>query len=500
MPEIAGAYRRVSSFEQSRGFSPEAQKTDIKKLAEQIDAELLYDWEDIDSGAERDLPGLTAMLTAAREGKFTVLLLTDPDRLARNFVKQLIIEEELRKLGVPIRYVDLKVDDSPEGRLMTNMRASFSEYEREKIRMRTARGRREKMDRGLVVGSGYCPYGYAFTHNSLGRVVGMAVKPSEAGVVQDLFRLAPTRSLKELAEWLTLRGIPVPKHGKSWQASSVKTIIKNPLYLGTYRYGDTTYPVEPLVDEARFSCAQRALALRRKTHARRGNGEERFALRGRLKCGHCGGVLSAVSTSVKTQRYYFCLRRESRQCDFPTLNAAALETYAWKQTTKRLRDEKWLKHARDSLARKYADSSRTVDIIRDELQKYRERLKRVAVERFAAEPGSETEQMLRVVEKELLEQLGPLATELRDRELALTKLPTDADLTDLLEKNVALHDAALDELTPSRQLGVYQVIELQIIARKGTEVPLGRHVYDLEFSALIPFVIEQSLFQLHSTW
>jgi hypothetical protein len=53
----------------------------------------------------------------------------------------------------------LRVEDSAGGRLLKNVRAAVAEYEREKISLRTTRGRYAKAERGLVVGSGPPPYG-----------------------------------------------------------------------------------------------------------------------------------------------------------------------------------------------------------------------------------------------------------------------------------------------------------------------------------------------------
>jgi len=62
------------------------------------------------------------MLDAAKRREFDVLLVYDPDRLARNMAKQLVLEEELRRYGVGIQYVGLRLGDSAEDRLLKNVR------------------------------------------------------------------------------------------------------------------------------------------------------------------------------------------------------------------------------------------------------------------------------------------------------------------------------------------------------------------------------------------
>src|SRR5689334_887110 len=81
-------YRRVSTLKQARNFSLGAQDKDLRKLAEELNAEVVGEYEDVDSGAEWDLPGLNATLDIARGREFDLLLVLDPDRFARNMVKQ----------------------------------------------------------------------------------------------------------------------------------------------------------------------------------------------------------------------------------------------------------------------------------------------------------------------------------------------------------------------------------------------------------------------------
>ena len=66
-----------------------------------------------------------------------------------------------------IKYVTLPMSGSPEDNLLKNVRSSIAEYEREKIRIRTQRGIREKIERGLIVGKGFAPYGYRFTRDPI---------------------------------------------------------------------------------------------------------------------------------------------------------------------------------------------------------------------------------------------------------------------------------------------------------------------------------------------
>jgi site-specific DNA recombinase len=69
------------------------------------------------------------MLDAAKRD-FDVLLVYDPDRLARGMAKQMVVSDMLKREKIPIQYVTVRGGDTAEDRLMVNVRAVFAEYER----------------------------------------------------------------------------------------------------------------------------------------------------------------------------------------------------------------------------------------------------------------------------------------------------------------------------------------------------------------------------------
>jgi len=184
----AAIYTRVSTLEQGeRGYSLEAQAVDCRKLAAELSADIIGTYTDQDSGASWDLPGLNGMLDAAKRREFDVLLCYDPDRLARRMAKQLVLEEELQRSGITIRYVTLRIGESAEDQLLKNVRSSIAEYERSKIALRMSRGRRAKAERGMIVGNGWAPYGYRFARDESGRIVSFEPDPETAPVVLRIF-------------------------------------------------------------------------------------------------------------------------------------------------------------------------------------------------------------------------------------------------------------------------------------------------------------------------
>jgi site-specific DNA recombinase len=64
-----------------------------------------------------------------------------PDRLAREYAYQMVLFDELCRLGVEVVFLNSDLDRSPEGRLLPQAQPMIAEYGKAKIRERTRRGR-----------------------------------------------------------------------------------------------------------------------------------------------------------------------------------------------------------------------------------------------------------------------------------------------------------------------------------------------------------------------
>src|SRR5215207_2599412 len=219
---IAASYERVSTRKQGQhGYSLVTQHQSLDDFTSAngwaLPEHLRFrDGEDADaSGADWDLPGLTAMLDAARRREFGVLIVPDLDRLARSLAKGLVIQEQLKKYGSRVVFLRVPTDDTPEGDLLKNQLLTFAQYERDKTRLRTMLNKRTKARLGEVVGAGPAPYGYRYTTKTLSngktRTVGLAPDPVAAAIVARIFALLPHRSTVQIADLLNEEGIPAPR-------------------------------------------------------------------------------------------------------------------------------------------------------------------------------------------------------------------------------------------------------------------------------------------------
>src|SRR5690606_14139558 len=82
------------------------------------------------SGATLARPGLDRLRDHVRNRAFDRVLLTAPDRLARNYVHQMVLLEEFARYGCEIEFLDRPMSNDPHDQLLLQIRGAVAEYER----------------------------------------------------------------------------------------------------------------------------------------------------------------------------------------------------------------------------------------------------------------------------------------------------------------------------------------------------------------------------------
>lgn len=345
----AAIYCRVSTEEQAEKFGLSSQLTELRALAARQGYTIPAGAEFLDdgySGADLERPALAQLREAANARAFDVLLVHDPDRLSRRLVHQLLLTEEFERDGVQLEFVTTPREETPEGRLLLNVKGIIAEYEREKIRERTLRGKREAR-RGLVP-AGPTPYGYRPDSAAPGKLV-----PHEetASVVRMIFQwlVEEQRSIRQITTELQALGIRPPR-SHHWAKSTVRRILTNEVYAGLayfnrrerlsggplrFRPSQEWVPIEvpALIPQGLWEAAQ--AQLRRNRTLMTGKPPARFyLLRGLLRCGACSWKLIGVPSHGR--RVYRCRGRDRTvilpgqdRCHARTVSADRLEGLIW---------------------------------------------------------------------------------------------------------------------------------------------------------------------------
>src|SRR5271156_1140844 len=141
----AAIYARVSTADQHL----ETQLYALRKLAANRGFEVSREYCDRGvSGSKAKRPGLDAMITDARRGEFSVLLVAAFDRVARSTKNFLEIVDELHDLGIEFISAREAIDTTgPMGRMFITLIGSIAELEKsilvERIRAGMRRARME---------------------------------------------------------------------------------------------------------------------------------------------------------------------------------------------------------------------------------------------------------------------------------------------------------------------------------------------------------------------
>src|SRR5260221_10714345 len=152
-------YARVSTErqERERTIGSQVEALEARAAAEGWVVELSCA-DDGHTGTRLDRPGLDQLRDAAAARRIDAVVALCPDRLARNYVHQALVLEELARFGVSVIFLEGGHADDPSGRLLAQIQAAVAEFERTKIVDRNRRGKlwRYPLGAGVSPGLAYC--------------------------------------------------------------------------------------------------------------------------------------------------------------------------------------------------------------------------------------------------------------------------------------------------------------------------------------------------------
>ncbi|TAJ17289.1 MAG: hypothetical protein EPO65_11450 [Dehalococcoidia bacterium] len=192
----------------------------------------------------------------------------------------------------------------------------------ERRRERARESMRKRALRGQVLGR--APFGYAVADRAL------VVDDEEAIVVRRIYSmyLAEHEGVRRIARALNEDGIR-SRLGKPWSAGSVRAILRNPVYTGTYRrLGVVVSGSHPaLLKRGEFEEVQARMARRRTAPAEQQR--HLYLLAGLARCGYCGGRLIGARRSNTTgpaRTYYRCASATNQgRCSYHSQRTEDLE-------------------------------------------------------------------------------------------------------------------------------------------------------------------------------
>lgn len=364
--KLVGGYIRVSTERQVEGYSIEGQITQIEQYCQFNGYELVDIYADRGiSGKSMNRPELHRMLNDAKNGKLDCVMVYKTNRLARNTSDLLTIVEELHRQNVEFFSLSERMEvKNSTGKLMLQILASFSEFERNTILENVYTGQRQRALEGYYQGN--LPLGY---NNIPDNKKELMINQHEANIVKYIFEsYAKGHGYRKIANALNHKGY-VTKKGNPFSISAVTYILSNPFYIGKIQFakykdwndkrrkGLNDKPViaegkhTPIISQSLWDKVQaRKKQVSKKPQV---HGKGTNLLTGIIACPQCSASMSASITvntlkdgTKKRIRYYSCSNfrnKGSKVCSANSVRADVIEKYVMDQILEIVKSDKVLK-------------------------------------------------------------------------------------------------------------------------------------------------------------
>lgn len=447
------AYVRVSTTNQVQTQSIEQQLQRVRDYAQDKGWILTDDCvfrDDGYSGASLKRPALDKLRDTVRARELDLIIVTVPDRLARNYVHQMVLMDELSRGGCRVEFIDHPMNQDPHDQLLLQIRGAVAEYERTLITERMRRGRQARIQAGLMLPWTKRPYGYQLHPEHPRDPSGITLDPVESAIASEIYAiyLRDGTSLKCVAAHLFANKIPSPTGRSHWTLGTLRGILNNPLYAGQVYSGRWHYrpprirrsatrpmghphdssdatpreqwtlvaTIPAIVTQEQFDLVQEKLS-KNQTFARRNNKTHSYLLRALVSCGKCN--YASVARKNGRHGYYVCSGKDKRHrpahCSSRQIPAQQLDDLVWQDLCDVLMHPQSIVHA---LERAHGGHW-----LPQELQARRDNLRKAR--------SSISQQVCRLTEAYLHEVIGLVEFERRRREL------------DLKDQSLTTHDVQL---------------------------------------------------------
>lgn len=342
------AYARVSTDQDEQLSSYEAQVDFYTRYINnnpEWEFVAVYADEGISGTNTKKRDGFNRMVADALSGKIDLILTKSISRFARNTVDTLTTIRQLKSKGVEVYFEkeNIYTLDS-KGEIMLTIMSSLAQEESRSISENVSWGKRRSMEEGKIS----MPYksflGYEKGDDGLPKIV-----EEEAAVVREIYHLFLSgKTVREIAEHLTGRGIPTPKGKTNWSVSTIMSILQNEKYKGdallqkTYTadfltkevrknkgelpqyYIENSHPA--IIDRETFDLVQKEIERRRPVRRQL---HRSSPFNARIVCGDCGGFYGRKvwhSGSKYEKSIWRCNRKYDDEscCTTPNLDECEL--------------------------------------------------------------------------------------------------------------------------------------------------------------------------------
>lgn len=256
-------------------------------------------------------PVLFDLYQAIKRGEVKHLWVYDQSRLSRIDNVASAFRYECMKAGVTLYTKDGNFDlSNPQDKLMKVFLDGMGEFENSIRAERTRLGKLSRARQGFWFG-GPPPFGYKIVEKRL------VLNKEESVWIKKIFnetvKGASTLDVKKI---LDSNGVLPRRRSSTWSIGSIRALLKNTHYKGSYQYHDkksdeiikTDCPA--IVDDTVWTAVQ-TLKTRKTSRVSQQNRTKQFyLLRDLMVCGHCGRPMAARRKIDKNEQLYYCPNKE----------------------------------------------------------------------------------------------------------------------------------------------------------------------------------------------
>lgn len=269
------------------------------------------DWELVEIFADEGITGTSAskrpefmrMIDACELRKIDLIITKSISRFARNVKESLEYVRKLKLLGIAVQFEKEGINTLALGdEMLINTFSAIAQEESVSISQNLKLANRKRMAQGEYI-SASAPYGFIFENKTL-----VPYEPEAQYVRQIYDWYLNGLSTDEIANRLTVLGIPTKRGRETWEATRVANLLANAKNVGDTLFQKTCnvgFPFKKIknrgeedqyyahnthigiIDRATFDAAQELLIKRQIANARKTDISQ-YPLTGKIQCAECG--------------------------------------------------------------------------------------------------------------------------------------------------------------------------------------------------------------------